>query len=288
MEPHGDRNDSPLLPSATVLMVRDGPPGLECFLLKRHSLSDVLGDAYVFPGGKVDREDAALVDCLDMEPDALRAALGEEDLTAAQAAALHVAALREVFEETQVLYADVRAAQAREAWHAMREGRGFDELVRALGVRLQASRIAPWTRWITPVVGGVIRKRFDARFFVATVPSGQEPVHDGREAVASVWVPPRTALEQYWRGEIDLAPPQIMTLAHVARLPDVAAVLAEARSRRPPTILPQSFGTLAERTVCYPGDPQHPVAERAMPGPTRLHYRNRRFEPDAGFEALFG
>jgi hypothetical protein len=29
------------------------------------------------------------------------------------------------------------------------------------------------------------------------------------------------------------------------------------------------------------------VREAALPGPTRLFYRNKRFEPAAGFEALF-
>jgi hypothetical protein len=39
--------------------------------------------------------------------------------------------------------------------------------------------------------------------------------------------------------------------------------------------------------VCYPGDERHSVRERALPGPTRLHYRNGRFEPAGGLEALF-
>jgi hypothetical protein len=29
------------------------------------------------------------------------------------------------------------------------------------------------------------------------------------------------------------------------------------------------------------------VVQRALPGPTRLIYRNRRFEPTEGFETLF-
>jgi hypothetical protein len=41
------------------------------------------------------------------------------------------------------------------------------------------------------------------------------------------------------------------------------------------------------RVLCYPGDERHPVAQRALPGPTRLHYRDKRFEPAGGFEALF-
>jgi hypothetical protein len=39
--------------------------------------------------------------------------------------------------------------------------------------------------------------------------------------------------------------------------------------------------------VAYPGDPAHPVAARAMPGPTRLVFRDDRFEPVGGFGALF-
>ena len=47
-------------PAATVVMLRDTVDGMEVFLLKRHGLSDVLGGAYVFPGGKVDASDAQL------------------------------------------------------------------------------------------------------------------------------------------------------------------------------------------------------------------------------------
>ena len=60
MEPHNEVNHAPLRAAASVVMLRDTPAGLETFLIKRHGLSDVLGGAYVFPGGKVDREDAAL------------------------------------------------------------------------------------------------------------------------------------------------------------------------------------------------------------------------------------
>ena len=50
----------PVRAAATVVMLRDAPGGLEVFLIKRHGLSDVLGGAYVFPGGKVDTVDALL------------------------------------------------------------------------------------------------------------------------------------------------------------------------------------------------------------------------------------
>ena len=53
-------SEIPTLPprdAATVVLLRDGAQGLEVFLVKRHGLSDVLGGAYVFPGGKLDAAD---------------------------------------------------------------------------------------------------------------------------------------------------------------------------------------------------------------------------------------
>lgn len=279
---------SPTLPSATVVLLRDGTEGLEVFLLKRHGLSDVLGGAYVFPGGKVDPEDAEWSDRLDAMPVALHAALGEPELTPPQAATLYVAAIREVFEETGLLFAPVTPAQARQAWAALRTGPRFSELLEPWGLVLDAGALHPWSRWVTPQVGGVVRKRFDTRFFVAAVPPGQVPAHDEHEAIESLWLPPRLALTQYWEGAIELAPPQIMSLAHLARHDSVASVVTAARSRLPPCIRPEPFEQDGERVLCYPGDPLHSVPERALPGPTRVQWRNKRFEPVGGLQALLG
>jgi len=280
----------PVRPAASVVMLRDGQEGLEVFLLKRHGLSEVLGGVYVFPGGKVDPEDA-LLDLpahLDLPPQTLHAALGEPELDLLEATALHVAALREAFEETGVLYAQgAGARQAALAWDLLRQGRSFDEVLQAMSLRLEASRLQPWSRWITPVIGAVARKRFDTRFFLAAVPEGQQARHDDHEATESVWLTPRKALQQYWEGSIALAPPQILSLAHLSRHASIASALAEARRRLPPTIRPELFEEDGTRVVCYPGDGQLSVRERALPAPTRLHYRDRRLEPTQGFEAFF-
>ena len=170
----------------------------------------------------------------------------------------------------------------------LRQGRPFDEVLRAMSLRLQASRLQPWSRWITPVIGAVVRKRFDTRFFVATVPPGQQAHHDDHEATESLWLAPRTALRQYWDGVIDLAPPQILGLSHLARHRSVANVLAAAASSTPPCIRPEPRDADGVRVLCYPGDPWHSEPRRALPGPTRLTCRNRRFEPDAGLADLLG
>lgn len=281
---------TPPRPAATVVLLRDAPAGLEVFLMKRHGLSDVLGGAYVFPGGKLDAADAELDMAThgDQTPAALHAGLGEADISEVTAGALYVAALREAFEECGVLFAQGSLAQpATQAATLLREGLGFNAVLAQMALRLQTRSILPWSRWITPVRPSVMNKRFDTRFFVAAVPGDQVARHDDFETTESIWLSPRAALQQYWAGQIELAPPQIMSLAHLARHTAVDSVLAAAGARRPPVIQPESFDDDGERMICYPGDERHSVRELALPGPTRLFYRNKRFEPLSGFEGLF-
>lgn len=280
----------PARPAATVIMLRDSAAGLEVFLLKRHSLSDVLGGAFVFPGGKVDLRDAQLdmAACLDQSPEALHISLNEFDIEPLTAAGLYVAAMREAFEESGVLFAQgVTTEHAAKASVLLREGLPFDAVLAQLELRLHTQGLTPWSRWITPLMPSVTNKRFDTRFFVAPVPIGQIAAHDNFEATESIWLTPRLALEQYRDGAIELAPPQIMTLAHLARYASVEQAVATARSRKPPVIQPEAFEHEGSRVVCYPGDVRHPLTERAMPGPTRLWFRGKKFEPMDGFESLF-
>jgi 8-oxo-dGTP pyrophosphatase MutT (NUDIX family) len=272
-------------------MLRDGVDGLEVFLIKRHIKSNVLGGAFVFPGGKVDKLDAELDTALHIDQPLLdlHTALNEPDIDHGTAAGLYIAAVREVFEESGVLFAEGAGLEhAGYATAMLREGMPFAAVLADMQLRLQTSSLAPWSRWITPVAPSVMNKRFDTRFFVAAVPAGQVATHDNFEATESVWLKPRAALEQQRDGLIEMAPPQIMTLAHMARFANVQAAINFARARMPPVIQPHAIDIDGIRVICYPGDEQHSVKEKAMPGPTRLRYRNKLFEPVEGFEALFG
>ena len=86
---------------------------------------------------------------------------------------------------------------------------------------------------------------------------------------------------------------RVAQAAHGGAAPDTkldpkdAGALAEARSRPPPVVQPEPFNEETGRVICYPGDERHPVAERAIPGPSRLRHINGRFEPLGGFEDLF-
>ena len=281
--------ERPVRAASTLILLRDAADGVEVLMLKRHGLSETLGGAFVFPGGKVDAEDAALdgEHFLDQTASVLHDRLGEQDIDTATAVGLYVAALRETFEESGLLLAQQLApAQSDAALARLAQGTAFNALLAELQLRLCVDALAPWSRWITPPSSA--NKRFDTRFFVARAPEGLLARHDERETTEARWVLPRPALQSYWDGELMLAPPQIMTLAHLARHATVDSALTEARARRPALILPHILGQGDTRTMCYPGDELHPVRERAMPGPLRLFARNKRFAPLDGFEGFFG
>ncbi|CAN7278320.1 NUDIX domain-containing protein [Variovorax sp. LjRoot130] len=286
-----DAPPAPIRPAATVLICRDSAAGPEVLMIQRHALSDVHGGSYVFPGGKVDPADARLdIDAhLDQPPERLHALLCEEDIDTATATAIHVAAVREIFEECGLLFArGLDAETLRQASALAADGVSFNGMLGRLGLRLDTRTLRPWSRWVTPLLSlSSPGKRFDTRFFIAKAPAGQEAQHDAHEAVHSAWLRPRAALESYWRGEIVLAAPQIMSLAHLGRFNSVDAMLADADSRPPCLVRPHTFEIEGMRATAYPGDERHPERIRVMPGPLRLVMRGKRLEPPDGFEGLW-
>jgi 8-oxo-dGTP pyrophosphatase MutT (NUDIX family) len=291
MELNNLRVTTPPRDAASVILLRDGQEGLEVFMLKRASASDVLGGAFVFPGGKLDEADRQMgaVDRLGVPLERLHALLGEPSLDPEHAAGLFFAAARETFEECGVLLAPGADAGVQQAAHALhRQGLSFSEVLGELALGLDIQALRPWSRWITPVVPSLHSKRFDTRFFVGAVPASQHAIHDDRETSDSLWLTPRGGLSRFWAREIELAPPQIMTLAHLSHFERAEQALAEAGGRLPPTIQPEPFELEGSRVVAYPGDPAHPITQRAMPGPTRLRFVKGRFEPfEGGLEAFF-
>lgn len=285
--------DTPPRDAASVVMIRDGAQGLEVLLVRRHTDSSVLGGACVFPGGKVDAADSSadLLARLDRTPEELHARLGETELAPEHAAGLFVAAAREAFEEAGVLYQQVGNAEVATvdaaARASLQAGEGFGALLARLGLTLDTDALIPWSRWITPRRPTVMNKRFDTRFFLAAVPRDQTARHDDFETTEALWLTLRDAFGDYEAGRIDLAPPQIIGLAHLARFDNVAQAKADALTRRPPLIEPESFDENGTRVLCYPGDERHSIRERALPTPTRLVWQDKRFQPPGGFKVFF-
>jgi 8-oxo-dGTP pyrophosphatase MutT (NUDIX family) len=283
---------TPPLDAATVILLRDSAEGLQVLLMRRHQASNVLGGAYVFPGGKLDAADhhPELIARLSQSPAQMQQRLNEPELAPERAAALFMAAIREAFEESGVLLCQSAAgadtAQVSALQQALAQGQSWGAALQSLALQVQAEALVPWSRWITPRQASVTNKRFDTRFFVSHVPEDQIAQHDNHETTDSVWISPAAALGRYVAGEIELAPPQIMSLVHLKQHANARSVVAEAQLRKPPVIQPEPFDQEGTRVICYPGDPRHSVAERAMPGPSRLRFTGGRFEPEAGIAHL--
>lgn len=290
MELNTDIITTPPLDSASVVLLRDSAQGMQVLLLRRHQASNVLGGAYVFPGGKLDPEDQhpELLSQLSQDAATLHQRLAEPELNPQRAAGLFVAAIREAFEECRILLgqtgADTPDLQALQ--NALASGQSWSQAFQNLSLQLHTDALVPWTRWITPRQASVTSKRFDTRFFITRVPEGQTAEHDNHETTETLWTTPREALIRYWDHQIELAPPQIMGLVQLARHRDTHSALAEAQSRQPPVVQPEPFDQDGIRTICYPGDPRHSVAQAVFPGPTRLLFKNKRFEPELGLAAL--
>lgn len=226
------------VPAATVMLVRDGAEGMEVFMIVRHEKSDVHAGALVFPGGRMDPEDSDLA----ADPAVFPPQPGLD----ARMASLRVAAIRETFEECGVLLARprgeaslVNAARLREieAVHRepmMRGERSFGAILATESLVLAPETMAYFANWITPERR---TKRFDTHFFVASAPPDQVALHDGHEAVDSVWITPPTALERAKAGIYQLRFPTQMNLQKLGRNRASAAALDAARASRVVTVM---------------------------------------------------
>jgi 8-oxo-dGTP pyrophosphatase MutT (NUDIX family) len=282
-----DPNRSSIAPrdSATVVVVRESAVGLEVFCVRRHAKSGFLGGAVVFPGGKLDPDDAlpdwdALGGPLHPRAALLAEAVVEaaSDAAAASPRALAVAAARELLEEAGILPAigDAGALPMEPEIAALRAtlAGGFAAALRAQGLRLRLDALVPFARWVTPEAES---RRFDARFFLLRLPEGQQGSHDAHEVTNSFWATPAQVLADFERGAVMLVPPTTRTLELLAgvRSWEAAVALAEAQSLLP--VVPRFVMSAEGAMLALPGDPDHEVREQRVAGPTRFVLRDGRF-----------
>lgn len=244
--------------AATVIVVREGLAGgaPEIFFVKRNAGVRFMGGAMVFPGGRLDPGDADAVPG-DLDETACARALGEA--APGLARALYVAALRECWEESGIALTTTPASpeavqRVREALKP-REAPPIGALLRAEGLSLALGQLRPYARWVTPRAE---TRRFDARFFLATVDraSTEHAAHDGSETVDSVWLTAREALARAERAEIVLAPPTWRTVAELASL----ASLKPLAGAQAPTPSPQEPAVeLRGEQLCVVLPPAMPV-----------------------------
>jgi len=232
------------------MLIRDGADGVEVFMLQRTLSAAFARGQFVFPGGKVDDADHGEVFepyCDGLDDAAASAVMGLDH----GGLAWLVAAIREVFEEAGVLLArgaddtgvvrfdnpDV-AARFNAARHEIHDGtRSLADLCAVEQLRLLTDRIHLVDHWITPLGE---RRRFDTRFFVAAAPDAQNPLHDDKETIASLWVRPADAIRMWRDSELQMFPPTIASLEFLrAHQTAIAAIDAARALGVPQPVLPR-------------------------------------------------
>lgn len=214
--------------AATVIIARDTAAGLEVYMLRRSSKSKAVPDAYVFPGGTVDRS--------DLSPQARMRLVGT---WRPAEPAFTYAAIRETFEECGLLFADkpIPEDRLRDARNRTLAGTiTFHQALVELDVHLDASAVHYFSRWITPPS---IPHRFDARFFVANVPAGQVAEVDAFETYDGRWVAPADMLKAAKSHELQIVFPTAKHLERVGEFPDVAALLTYADRKNTIPVTPE-------------------------------------------------
>jgi len=251
--------------ASTVVLLRDHPDGIQAYLLRRTRTMAFAAGMYVFPGGSVDPRDETLSDdaWAGPPPAAWSALLSADE---ALTKALVCAAVRETFEESGVLLAgtgpdDVVVDTTGDDWEADRaalvdHSLSFAAMLDRRGLMLRADLLRPWAHWITPEAEP---KRFDTRFFVAALPSGQRTRDVGGEADRVAWVRPADALGAADSGEMGMLPPTAFTLSELATYADVAAVLDAGTARDVKPVLPKIvLGDDDEARLLLPHDTDYP------------------------------
>jgi glyoxylase-like metal-dependent hydrolase (beta-lactamase superfamily II)/8-oxo-dGTP pyrophosphatase MutT (NUDIX family) len=255
------------------------------------------GDMHVFPGGAVDPADAdprLVIRSVVAPREALDRLGGDPSgrLSPEDALALHVAAIRELFEEAGVLLADRSTGGPTDADELaaaratlLRGETTLADVAESLDLRLRTDLLAPISHWTTPPI---MPRRFDTRFFVAELPPGAKPTFTTDEVLADRWLTPAAALDAMAAGQIGLWPPTSATLQQL----QYVRSFGEVRERLAPGLLvaPRAIvesaeverivfgggGGVAGQTVnCYlvgrrevvvvdPGDPSDEAADAIL------------------------
>ena len=247
-------------PAATVLLLRDASDAMEVFMIERHRNIQFMGGALVFPGGRVNPEDAELTQ--DRQAEIF------SDFT------FRVAAIREAFEECGVLMArdvstgalvdDKRRESLEDYRKKLEDGSvTMSEFIQNQKLDLCVEMLVPFAHWITPEVES---KRFDTMFYLAAAPLDHTAEHDGSESVDSLWIKPQQAIADGAEGRRAVMFPTRLNLEKLAESSCVEAALDAARASKIVTVLPEMHGDVLH----IPVEAGYSVSEesiaRAIPG----------------------
>jgi 8-oxo-dGTP pyrophosphatase MutT (NUDIX family) len=261
--------------AATVILLREiKPQGFEVFLLKRHEKSSFMGGNFVYPGGRVDRNDGSLEICSlckGISPEQAHQILGES-ISPEESLAHWVAGIRELFEEAGVFLAYDQAGTPFTLKNPpqlekflnyrdlLQKGKlTICQLVEEEKLLLAVDQLHYYAHWITPAARS---ERFDTRFFLACHPEGQEATYDQKETTIGVWFTPRKALEENLKGEAALSPPTLKTLEDLSRFGSIDEVFKSLKGNEIRPIIPILTKISDDPIILFPWDPQYEIFQK--------------------------
>jgi len=193
---------------------------------------------YVFPGGMVDAEDRNFQlwkNCVDLDRDEIARHLGGM-LSTEDALAFSVAAIRETFEEAGVFLARRQEPSVENLERICKLRLDLNlpkNWLKALALSdrwiLAISELYRWSHWVTPEQ---MRRRFDTRFFLATMPIDQVCQPDTRETTHGLWISPQEGLAGNLSGDIPLSPPTLITLHSLLKYRNLKGLIKEAKIKQ--------------------------------------------------------
>lgn len=255
--------------AATVILLREQQGAIEVLLTRRNENMSFMGGIWVFPGGTLCPADTtaaslalipepALIHChrfLDLDGSPLPRPL---------CLSLAIAAYRETFEETGVLLARTAAghhcgSELLARVHKQRRAivsqpERFATLLQEEHLRLDVERLVYWAHWITP---SHVPKRFDTRFFIATLPPQQTAAIDAIEATEMAWMTPASLLSAARDGTMTVSLPTLYNLmeldASLRQHHSLSAMLAGEAQREVAPVLPKMLKG-EQRMIVMPWD----------------------------------
>jgi 8-oxo-dGTP pyrophosphatase MutT (NUDIX family) len=118
------------------------------------------------------------------------------------------------------------------------------------GVDVDPSKLVHFSNWTTPEIAP---KRFATWFFAGPSEGGTE-VADGAETEQLQWFRPEEALAARANGEIELAPPQYVTLLELRAHATVSDALAALRAAEVVDFTPRFYMIDGEGAICVYSD----------------------------------
>ncbi|MEQ8348238.1 MAG: NUDIX domain-containing protein [Sneathiellaceae bacterium] len=193
--------------AATLIIYRHAAHGLEVLMGERSAKHAFMPNRYVFPGGRVDRDDWRVPVAAPLHPDV--AARLQRNATAARARALALAAIRETFEETGLIIG--RRLDGPPPANLPRDWQPFFETGHAPAL----DRLAYLCRAVTPPGRP---RRFNARFLALAADQAAGRLMESSELGSLRWIP--------------------VAKAHELKIPRITEIVLEALNETPPERMP--------------------------------------------------